>query len=392
MKSDHSNQNKASKGEDSLLNLVLDALVGGVVVLDADKRVVVWNDWMQQASGIEQDSSCGHALFELFPELSQSRIEKAVDDCLIRGSASLLSHALMTVGFPLHANTSEGQPIKQVVYVKPVAGQDGRRNCVIQINDVTAAVRREQQLRIATREALTAQHAAEELAGLKSAFISVVSHELRTPLTSIRGSLSLVTNGVIGEIPKKVSDLLNVADRNAERLLALINDILDVEKYESGKMHFEFSRISVKALLDQAIEGNNGFAQTHKVEFKLGAVDGGIFVNVDDNRMLQVMTNLMSNAAKYEPKGGTVELSARVHEDSVRISIVDHGPGIPEKFKSRMFEKFSQAETGDTRKVGGTGLGLVISKAIVESHKGTLGFESVPHERTEFYVDLPCVP
>ncbi len=384
-------QSAFTENEEALLTMVLDSLVGGVIVIDDHKRVIIWNDWMKMSSGIEVTQAKCRGLFELFPQLAGSRIEQSVDDCLVRGNASLLSHALMRESFPL-VGIKNQEPIQQVIYIKPVMPTGKRRHCIVQIADVTAAVKREHQLRSATSSALSAQQAAEELAALKSGFISVVSHELRTPLTSIRGSLSLVSNGVVGAVPKKVHDLLQVADRNAGRLLALISDILDMDKFESGKMKFDFQRMSVRSLLEQAVEGNDGYARAHCVSFDLFPIADDLYVSIDDNRMLQVMSNLMSNAAKYEPSGGVVELSVAKRGKHVRISVVDHGPGIPEKFKSRMFEKFSQADTGDTRKLGGTGLGLVISKAIVESHNGVIGFYSDPNRRTEFYIDLPIVP
>ena len=224
---------------------------------------------------------------------------------------------------------------------------------------------------------------------MKEEFISTVSHELRTPLTSIRGSIGLLTGGMAGEFNEQAQKLLNMAHNNTERLLMLINDILDISKLESGKMDFNFATVDVEKLLIQAVESNLGYANQHNVKFVLDMNVNGAKIHGDENRLMQVMNNLMSNAAKFAPEGDEVLVAAVRHHHQVRISVTDHGPGIPKELESKIFDKFTQADSSDTRQVGGTGLGLNITKAMVDKHNGRIAFVSELGVGTTFYIDLP---
>ncbi len=224
---------------------------------------------------------------------------------------------------------------------------------------------------------------------MKSEFVSTVSHELRTPLTSIRGSLGLIAGGVAGEISPQVKAMVDIAYNNSERLVRLINDILDMEKIESGKMVFDMTPAALMPLVEQAIEANQSYAEQQGVKFTLKqSLPDGI-ANVDSDRTIQVLTNLLSNAAKFSPQGGTVDVSVVRRGGRIRVSVEDHGPGISEEFSRRIFQKFAQADSSDTRQKGGTGLGLSISKAIVEHFGGELAFETEVGKGTTFYFDLP---
>jgi signal transduction histidine kinase/DNA-binding response OmpR family regulator len=229
------------------------------------------------------------------------------------------------------------------------------------------------------------------LAQLKTEFVSTVSHELRTPLTSIRGSLGLVVAGAAGPIPPKARQFLEIAHNNSARLVHLVNDILDIEKIESGRMEFRRERIEVGSLIQQAIEANQAYGEQHGVRFVNDAagVDAGLEVMADMARLQQVMANLMSNAAKFSPAGSSVEVSQTMEGPMVRIAVRDHGGGIPAAFRDRIFQRFAQADSSDQRQKGGTGLGLSITKAIVEHHGGTIGFEDAPGGGTVFWFTLP---
>jgi PAS domain S-box-containing protein len=223
---------------------------------------------------------------------------------------------------------------------------------------------------------------------MKNDFISVVSHELRTPLTSIRGSLGLIAGGVAGEIPEKARALVEIATKNSERLVRLINDMLDVEKIESGEMIFRFVPVEVMPLLEQAVEANRAFAASYEAELRIAEAAPGARVRADPDRILQVLTNLLSNAVKFSPRGETVEVAVSRKKSQVSVAVTDRGRGIPSEFQSRVFEKFAQADTSSTREKEGTGLGLSISKAIVESHGGRIGFET-GNGGTTFRFELP---
>lgn len=224
---------------------------------------------------------------------------------------------------------------------------------------------------------------------LKNEFVSTVSHELRTPLTSIRGSLGLVAGGVAGEISAQARTLIDIAYKNSERLVRLINDILDVEKIESGRMEMDLKRQDLMKLIEQAIEANRSYGDSYGVSFMITEGLPGTQVNVDHDRLMQVMANLLSNAAKFSPAGGKVEIAVGKGKRGVRVSVTDKGAGIPLAFHERIFQKFSQADSSDTRQKGGTGLGLSISKAIIENMGGEIGFESTGGTGAMFYFELP---
>jgi len=224
---------------------------------------------------------------------------------------------------------------------------------------------------------------------MKNEFISPVSNELRTPLTSIRGSLGLLTGGAVGELSPQASEMLKIASNNTERLLMLINDILDIQKIESGVISFKFKSIELTPFLEQAINQNAAYGMQFDITFVLNQTVDNTFVYADHDRLMQVMSNLMSNAAKFSPPGSNVEISTALHDDTIRISITDHGPGIPEEFKPKLFEKFTQSDSSDTRHTEGTGLGLSITKVITERHGGLIGFISQQGVGSTFYIDLP---
>jgi len=226
---------------------------------------------------------------------------------------------------------------------------------------------------------------------MKDEFVSTVSHELRTPLTSIRGSLSLLASGVIGPLSEQGASLLDIAGKNTERLLLLINDILDIEKFESGLMQFHFTRVAVDGFLEQALKANEAYARQNNVSFEFLERNTGYCVHADPDRLMQVMNNLLSNAAKFSPAGSTIEVSQSLLGDRVRISVTDHGPGIPIDFQPKLFEKFTQLDASDSRKIGGTGLGLSIAKAIIDAHGGDIHFVTQPDIGTTFYFELPAL-
>ncbi len=229
----------------------------------------------------------------------------------------------------------------------------------------------------------------------KLEFVSTVSHELRTPLTSIRGSLGLLAGGVFGAMPPKMDAMLKLAHDNSARLSSLINDLLDVQKMEAGMMQFDYAVMPLADLLQQAVEVNLLYGQQLGVTI---AIDGSLpphWVRVDGGRMQQVLGNLLSNACKFSHAGGIVHLRAMPMSSPtsprIRIEVQDFGHGIPESFRDRIFQKFSQADSSDTRAKGGTGLGLAIAREIVLHMGGEIGFDSVPGQGTVFYIELPVV-
>ena len=225
---------------------------------------------------------------------------------------------------------------------------------------------------------------------MKSEFISTVSHELRTPLTSIRGALGLIGAGVFGELPEKARGMVEIAHQNSERLVRIINDILDVEKITSGKMEMQIENVPVAAFLSQAAVFHQPYGAKHEVRIIVEPPFVDASVLADPHRLMQVMANLLSNAAKFSPPGAEVRVRASECGARVRFEVVDRGTGIPEAFRGRVFEKFAQADSSSSRRFAGTGLGLSITRDFILAMNGTIGFDTVTGEGTTFHFELPC--
>ncbi|MCT2558427.1 ATP-binding protein [Tsuneonella sp. YG55] len=229
----------------------------------------------------------------------------------------------------------------------------------------------------------------KRIEGMKTEFVSTVSHELRTPLTSIGGSLGLLAAGAAGPLEEKVARLVSIAHSNCERLIRLINDILDIEKIESGKMQFDLRRMSLAPLLQRTAQANRAFGDAHAVAIELSMPPWPVAVMGDPDRLEQLLTNLVSNAVKHSPAGETVHIALETAGGRARIEVRDRGDGIPEDFRDRIFGKFAMADGSDSRRRGGTGLGLAIAREIAVSHAGSLGFADREGGGTVFAVELP---
>jgi len=233
-----------------------------------------------------------------------------------------------------------------------------------------------------------------QLDTLKNEFISTVSHELRTPLTSIRGALGLLSSGVIGNVDAKAQNLLRIAVTNTDRLIRLINDILDIERMESGRAPLQVRRCSLRELCKQAIETMTPMAEANTVHLELfapAASTEGLFFDGDSDRILQVLTNLLSNAIKFSPAASTVSIRAEATSDSILLKVSDEGRGIPSEKLDSIFDRFQQVEPSDARQKGGTGLGLAICRSIVQQHSGSIWAQRNLGPGTTFYVMLPRV-
>ena len=235
-----------------------------------------------------------------------------------------------------------------------------------------------------------------QLDTLKDEFISTVSHELRTPLTSIRGALGLLSSGIIGDVDAKAQNLLRIAVTNTDRLIRLINDILDLERMESGRAPLQVRRCSLNDLAQQAIETMTAMADANTVHLELApataaqtASPEALFFDGDADRILQVLTNLLSNAIKFSPPASTVRVHTDATADSILLKVVDEGRGIPSDKLDSIFDRFQQVEPSDARQKGGTGLGLAICRSIVQQHSGSIWAQRNLGVGTTLYVMLP---
>src|SRR5271163_2897385 len=229
------------------------------------------------------------------------------------------------------------------------------------------------------------------LDSLKDEFVSTVSHELRTPLTSIRGALGLLSSGLMGAVDAKAQNLLRIALTNTDRLIRLINDILDLERMESGRAPLQFRRCSLPELVQQAVDTMTALADEAQVKLRTGVLSeaASIFFDGDPDRILQVLVNLLSNAIKFSPQGSTVQIEIETPRERLLLRVADQGRGIPEEQLETVFERFTQVDSSDSRRRGGTGLGLTICRKIVQQHGGAIWIEQNPARGVTVCVSLP---
>ena len=228
--------------------------------------------------------------------------------------------------------------------------------------------------------------ARKEIERMKNEFIAVVGHELRTPLSSIVGSLGLLVR--TKDLREDIQTLIHVARDNSQRLVRLVNDILDVEKLNSGEFQIQLEPVNLETLIDTAIQANRGYADQYGVTLIRSQSEGPAWVDASFDRLMQVMANLLSNAAKFSPRGAHVEIRLQRMRGAFRVSIIDPGPGIPEEFKPRVFDRFAQADSSASRQRAGTGLGLAICKLIIDKLGGKIDFVSMPGTGATFYFEL----
>ncbi len=345
------------------LSAVIDNVVDGIITIGERGTIESFNPAARQIFGYSDAEVIGQNVKMLMPEPYHSEHDGYLEHHITTGEKRVIG-----IGREVTGRRKDGTTFPMELAVSEVV-IDNNRNFVGIIRDITERKRNEQ---------------------MQKEFISTVSHELRTPLTSIRGSLGLILGGVTGELSDKTRALLTIANNNSERLIHLINDILDLDKISAGKMQFKNKVVNLVSVVTQAIDSNKGYGDQFGVTFNLITnPDEIIIVRIDEKRMAQVMSNLFSNAAKYSPKNGQVKISIQTQDNRVCISVHDDGKGIPEEFKSRIFNKFAQADSSDTRQKGGTGLGLNITKAIIENMRGNISFESAAGQGTTFHIELP---
>jgi PAS domain S-box-containing protein len=224
---------------------------------------------------------------------------------------------------------------------------------------------------------------------MREEFITTVSHELRTPLTSVLGSLGMIMEHSIQQLPEQAQRLVALAHSNSRRLVRLISDILDIEKIEAGSMTFQFEPLDLKALVCRVVDDSKALAVHSQITLLFRSDADQAWVNGDADRLMQAVSNLLANAIRFSPSDKPVEVAVIDDGAVIRVEVTDHGPGIPAEFRDQVFKKFTQAGGGRTSQKAGTGLGLSIAKLIVQHHGGSIDFRSTPGERTTFRIDLP---
>lgn len=345
--------------------LLLGSVSEGVIGVDLQGYIVFCNPSSYRLLGFSESELVGHSLHETI-----KNVNTAASMCAFE----------TTHLFDVISGVSEEEKLEEVLLkrdgthlpveytITPIIKDDGIAGAVVVFRDITE------------------RHAAEVA---KSQFLATISHELRTPLTSIIGSLGLVKHASEGPLPAKVTSILQVAERNSHRLKVLVDDFLDFEKLTSCDFQLEVHQIDLAQMIKESLALSQAYSEKFGVTLKATGVDFPTYSYGDETRLLQVMDNLVSNATKFSHRGGVVEISLEKDDSATRISVKDRGVGVPLEAQEKLFGRFVQADSTDTRAHGGTGLGLSIAKAIVEQHGGKMGFFSIPGEGSTFYFEIP---
>ncbi|QNP39566.1 ATP-binding protein [Lysobacter solisilvae (ex Woo and Kim 2020)] len=348
------------RDQQAFLRNIVDTDENLIFVRDHEGRFVLCNRAFAALAGLAVDRIEGHTLNEIATDAQLAPLLQGYGE-LIEGSLAELRLAEVGV-FDAAGRERWLQLVK-----RPLLLSDGSRSVLSVAVDLS--MRR-------------------EVDQMKSEFVSTISHELRTPLTSIQGALDLLAQG--DGLATAERNLLAIARRNSDRLLQLIGEILDLDKLGSGRLQIDARPLALRPLVALAIAHTQPYAHSYGVELVLAAGDDGI-VRVDPHRFEQVMANLLSNAAKHSPQGGTVTASVQRVGDMLEVAVADRGGGIPEEFRGRVFERFAQADASNVRRRGGTGLGLAITRALVEQMHGTIGFATESGAGTRFHVRFPLI-
>jgi PAS domain S-box-containing protein len=346
------------KDADEQFRLAIEAAPTGMLLMDLNGSIVLVNAQIEKIFGYPRAELLGRPIETLVPE----RFRAIIPD---------FRKGLFTMPMAgprdLHGLRKDGSEVPIEIGLNPLL-TSGRGVVLSSIVDLSQRF---------------------EMDRIRNEFVSTVSHELRTPLTSIRGSLGLLQSGAMGALPENAAEMVAIAYKNSGRLVRIINDILDIGTIDAGKLTLQMRSVPLGELLQQSVEANAGFAEKCEVRFLLEPVSANDRVTADPDRLMQVVANLLSNAAKFSPPGAEVRIRVRSSSTTIRIEVEDSGAGIPEAFKAHIFEKFAQADASATRRFEGTGLGLSIARKLVEAMGGSIGFNSVADQGTVFYVDLP---
>ncbi|MEH6502880.1 MAG: GAF domain-containing sensor histidine kinase [Cycloclasticus sp.] len=352
-----------------------------VSLVDSDRQ------WFKSHHGLDARETpreiafCSHAILsdDVFVIEDSSQDERFADNPLATGAP----HVTFYAGAPLIMSDNKKLGTLCVI------DSEARSLSPAQKEALTALARQvvsQLELRLKVKELKKLDHAKDE-------FISMASHELRTPLTSIFGSLSLLLNNKNFPLSEKLQPLISIAHRNTERLMMLVNDMLELSKIESGQLELHSEAINLVHLAEKSVELNAPYCHECGTELRFYNSDHNdpILVLADEQRILQVLTNFISNSAKFTHDKDQIEIHIKVDGPHAIVEVSDHGPGISIEQQKLVFMKFKQLDTNINNKLPGTGLGLNISKHLIEQHQGVIGFESVPDVKTTFYFKLPLI-
>ncbi|MEA2157000.1 MAG: hypothetical protein QOE11_3140 [Solirubrobacteraceae bacterium] len=340
---------------------ILETAHDAFVAIDDGGLITDWNPQAEATFGWSREDVLGRELAAtIIPEAQRDAHRRGMQRFLTTGEKVVLGKRL-----ELTALHREGHEFPIELTISPLETEGGHTFHAF-LRDITER---------------------REVERAKDEFVSIVSHELRTPLTSIRGSLGLLAGGVLGQSPAKAERMLQIALENTDRLVRLINDILDIERMESGRAEVQRSSCDAAGLLRDAVDTMTAAAAEAGVAIEVDGAPGAVWA--DPDRVLQMLTNLLSNAIKFSPRGGRIWLDCRQRDGEMIFCVRDEGRGVPADKLESIFERFQQVDSSDSRGKGGTGLGLAICRSIVEQHGGRIWAESAAGQGSTFRFTLP---
>ncbi|MDR3734706.1 MAG: PAS domain S-box protein [Acidobacteriaceae bacterium] len=355
--------NRLTRQSDSILESVGDGIYG----TNLDGKVTIVNPAAAEMLGYKVQELLGQDMHTLSHHTKADGTPNPSESCMIR--QSLLTEQTVRVADEIFWR-KDGTSFPVEYVARPQISDGKAVGVVVAFTDVTE------------RRALDK---------MKDEFISTVSHELRTPLTALRAALGLVAGGALASKPEKMHQMVEIALGNTDRLVRLVNDILDLERIGSGKAQLHSTMNSVEDLMRRAVELQSVRAEKAHVQFSIAAE--GVSVWADPDRILQMLANLIGNAIKFSPNGGEIHLVARnLSDNEAQIEVHDQGRGIPQDKLEQIFERFQQVDASDSRAMGGTGLGLAICRSIAQQHGGRIWAESAPGKGASFFFTLPTRP
>ncbi|WP_417480907.1 ATP-binding protein [Maricaulis sp.] len=345
---------------------IINSVVDGLIVVDEFGNIDSFNPACERIFGYQPDELTGHSIAMLLPSHADPSSDWQPDLSAPGGIRSIIG-----IGREVTGQRKDGSTFPMDLSVSEILLNNRPLYCGI-VRDITER---------------------KQVDIMKDEFISTVNHELRTPLTSIHGALGLLKIKTAGSLDSKSRQLLELAHDSCQRLTMLVNDILDLEKIAAGKIEYRMETVEICGLVCKIVTQNDFMAEARGITLRRCCGIGATDVRLDQNRFNQALVNLLSNAIRYSPEGGEVTVSALLGEDDhVRISVADHGPGIPEAFRSKVFDRFAQADSSATRQEGSSGLGLNITQTLIEAFGGSVSFETEEGQGTVFHLDLPICP
>lgn len=361
---------------------ILESLPDPTILVNQEGRITLASPQTERVFGYAPDELIGQPVEILMPERYRS-----VHGQHMRGFFEAPRMRPMGTGLELSAQRKDGREFPIEVSLSPLESENQQAVLAV-IRDITERKQAEEAIAQRSIELEKANEALRTADRYKDEFLSVISHELRTPLNFITGFTSILEDEVAGPINETQRKYLGKIMNGADRMLELVNNLLDMSRIQAGKLHIEPLQTAYRPILEDALAPLRPLSAQKQLSLTLEA-PADLEAEVDPRRIVQVLTNLVDNAIKFTPTGGEIRIRVRGEGDGILTEVSDTGPGISEEGIEKLFKPFSQVDMSSTRRVGGTGLGLTISKALVEAHGGQIGVRSRLGAGSTFWFWLP---